>query len=158
MSPNGCWTSWAVTTSSSQKLCDPIAANRTSAATARMPPTAMASLRGAATARRRLLATCKLGIALVEERLRALGEVVGGGAHRLGGHFLLERLGERGLGGRVDHSLGQPDGDRRAGEQLVAEGLGHGVELVRGRDPVREADPVALLAVEHLAGEDQLLG
>src|SRR3954451_74344 len=114
MSPNGRRTSSAVTTSSSQKLCDPIPMKRTAAARTRSAPSAAVS--------RRELPTGKLGIALVEERLGALGEVVGGGAHGLRRHLLLERLRQRRLGRRVDHALGQADGDRRAGQQLVAQG------------------------------------
>src|SRR3954462_14737201 len=100
MSPNGSRTSAVGATSSSQKLCDPIPMKRTAAARTRIAPSAAAS--------RRELPPGKLGIALVEERLGALGEVVGAGANGLRRDLLLERLRQRRLGCRVDHALGQP--------------------------------------------------
>src|SRR4051794_40826181 len=95
---------------------------------------------------------------LLAERRRALGEVLGARAQLLHRHLELERRGERGARRRVEHALGQPDRDGRAGQQLVDQRLGGRLELLERRDAVGEPDPLRLLAADQLAGEDELLG
>ena len=58
---------------------------------------------------------------------------------------------------RVEHALRERDRLRRCRQQLIAELPGHVGQLVRRRDPVREADRVRLASVDEAAGHDQLL-
>src|SRR5919109_1955351 len=88
----------------------------------------------------------------------ALGEVGARGALLLHRDLELERGRKCRPRRGVEDPLGKADRHRRAGEQLVDQGVDDGVELVGGGDPVGEADPLRLLAADHLPGHHQLLG
>src|SRR3954469_12113993 len=105
----------------------------------------------------RASATGEAPRALLHERARALGEIVGRGEALLSVALGCERLLERRLRGGVDHRLGECDGHWRGGQQLVTQGLSRRFELVRRRDAVREADCQRLLGPEEAPGHDQLL-
>ena len=100
------------------------------------------------------LAAAELGRALLAERGGALREVLRARAALLQGDLELERRGQRGPGGGVHDPLGEPDGHRRAGEQLLDQLVRRGVELGGRDDAVGEPDPLRLLAADQLAGND----
>src|SRR4051794_36896323 len=103
-------------------------------------------------------APAELRLALLGERARPLGEVLGAGAQLLRGDLELERGAERWLGDAVQQPLGVGDGARRAGQQLADELLGGRVEVVGRRDAVDQADALGLGAVDDLRGHDHPLG
>ena len=67
------------------------------------------------------LAALEVRRAALGGRAHALPDVLGARAQLLGGDLELQRRRQRGPRGGVDQALGQPDGDRRAAEQLADE-------------------------------------
>src|SRR4051812_8946278 len=114
----------------------------------RAPPRQVATFMGSA--------PLELRRALLDERLDALGGVLGLEAGVLRERLVLEGGAQVALGVAVEAALGQPDRDGRPGGDRAGQRLRGGQELLGRQHLAHDAQAQGLGRVDHRAGEDEL--